>query len=221
MDIVELYASGGYTPRPGVTYPSGNFGDNLQTIAQMVKLDIGLRIATLDLGGWDTHEGQGNGSGGQFSGLVGEMAGGLAALYEDLDEGNPAYTTRLTVLVMSEFGRRVGENPDRGTDHGHGNNLLVLSGNAVGGLHGSWPGLDPAQLAEGDVEVTTDFRRILSEILIRRLGNPELGQIFPGYTGYSPLGVVNGTDLTPVLGNSVFGDGFESGDTSGWQSTVG
>ena len=74
----------------------------------------------------------------------------------------------------------------------------MLSGNAIGGLTGTWPGLADGQLADGDVEVTTDFRRVLSEILIRRLGNPNLGTIFPGYAGYSPLGVVTGTDLPPV-----------------------
>ncbi len=220
VDVVELYASGGYTPGNGAIYPQSWFGENLQTIAQMVKLDLGLRIATLDLGGWDTHEGQGNGGGGFYAGMVQELAEGLAALYTDLDGAPPAdYTSRLTVVVMSEFGRRVDENADQGTDHGHGNNMLVLSGNAIGGLHGAWPGLDPGQLADGDVEVTTDFRRVLSEILIRRLGNPSLGVVFPGYVGYGPLGIVQGVDLPPV-GAEVFADGFEDGTTGGWSQTV-
>ncbi len=120
---------------------------------------------------------------------------------------------------MSEFGRRLGENADGGTDHGHGNNILVLSGNAIGGLHGSWPGLAEAQLNEGDLEVTTDFRRVLSEILIRRLGNSYLGTIFPGYTGYSPLGIVQGADL-PVINAPIFSDGFESGGTADWSAAL-
>ncbi|HEX4955660.1 MAG TPA: DUF1501 domain-containing protein [Thermoanaerobaculia bacterium] len=220
VDIIELYASGGYTPRPGVSYPDTWFGQNLQTIAQLVKLDVGLRVATVDLGGWDTHENQGNGSGGYFSGLLGELCGGLAALYEDLDEGSPPHTSKLTVVVMSEFGRRAYENSAQGCDHGHGNNMFVLSGNAIGGLHGSWPGLAQGQLNEGDLEVTTDFRRVLSEILIRRLGNPALSAIFPGYSGYSPLGVVQGPDL-PVDAQPIFSDGFESGDLSAWSTVVG
>lgn len=215
VDIVELYAANGYTPRPGVTYPDTWFGENLKTIAQMVKLDIGLRLATVDLGGWDTHENQGNGSGGQYGALVGELAQGLAALYQDLDEGTPAYTSRLTIVVMSEFGRRAAENEAAGCDHGHGNNMLVLSGNAIGGLKGSWPGLAPGQLNEGDVEVTTDFRRVLSEILIRRLGNNNLSTIFPGYSGYTPLGVVQGPDAPPA-GIPIFADDFESGGTGAW-----
>nr|HRC85156.1 DUF1501 domain-containing protein [Thermoanaerobaculia bacterium] len=219
VDIIELYASNGYTPRPGVVYPDTWFGQNLQTIAQMIKIGVGLRVATLDLGGWDTHENEGDGAGGFFAALLGELAQGLAAFYEDLDVGTPAFTSKLTVVVMSEFGRRAYENPDRGTDHGHGNNLMVLSGNALGGLHGSWPGLAAAQLNQGDVEVTTEFRRVLSEILIRRMGNPAISTIFPGYTGYTPLGVVQGVDL-PIDAQPIFSDGFESGGLSGWSSVV-
>lgn len=218
VDLVELYAGDGYDPLPGVVYPDSWFGDNLRTIAQFVKLDLGLRVATLDLGGWDHHENQvvgGNPTAGIFADLVDELARGLRALWEDLHDpaaGNPAQ--RLTVVVTSEFGRRASENPDRGTDHGHGNNLLVLSGHATGGLHGSWPGLHPDLLASGDLEVTTDFRRVLSEILIRRLGNPRLDLIFPGYSGYQPIGMVTGVDL-PV-GEPLFTDGFETGDTRFW-----
>ncbi len=221
VDIVELYASGGYTPRPGVVYPTTWFGDNLASIAQLVKLDLGLRIATLDLGGWDHHENEanpGNPQQGIFGDLVDELSRGLAALWEDLGDpaaGNPAQ--RLTVVVMSEFGRRAGQNEDNGTDHGHGNNLMVLSGHAIGGLHGTWPGLREELLNEGDVEVTNDFRRVLAEIVVRRLGNGRVDLVFPGYAGYSPLGVVTGTDLG--VGDPVFGDGFETGDRSAWGGT--
>jgi uncharacterized protein (DUF1501 family) len=222
LDVVELYASGGYTPLPGVAYPDTWFGENLKTIAQFVKLDLGLRIATLDLGGWDHHESEavpGAPTQGDFAALLDELSRGLAAFWADLDDpsvGNP--NQRLTVIVMSEFGRRVYQNDADGTDHGHGNNLLVLSGHALGGLHGTWPGLREELLNEGDLEVTTDFRRVLSEVLIRRLANPRLDQIFPGYSGYQPLGVVTGVDLPPV-GESLFADGFESGSTAAWSAT--
>src|SRR3546814_9706310 len=90
------------------------------------------------------------------------------------------------------------QNGSRGTDHGYGNPLLVLGG-AVNGrkLYGSWKGLDPEILSPyfGDVPVTTDFRRVLSELLVRRMGNNRLSQVFPGYTGYSPLGIVQGSDM--------------------------
>lgn len=219
IDIVSLNVSGGYVPANGAVYPEGPFGDHLKVLAQLVKLDLGLQVATLDLGGWDTHEGQGYGSEGYYAALVDELSRGLAAFYGDLDgPGASQYTSRLTVVVQSEFGREVYENANNGCEHGYGNLLLVLSGNAVGGLHGTWPGLHPDVLVDGtDVPVTTDYRRVLSEILVRRLGNPNLATVFPGYTGYSPLGVVTGSDLPGLL----FADGFESGSTGAWSSAVG
>ena len=106
-------------------------------------------------------------------------------------------------------------------EHGYGNQMFVLSGNAIGGLHGSWPGLSPGQLVDGtDLAVTTDYRRVLSEILIRRSCNPNLGAIFPGYTGYSPLGIVQGPDLAPIYGEALFSDGFESGNVSAWSASA-
>jgi uncharacterized protein (DUF1501 family) len=210
-DLVELYASGGYTPAPGAAYPDSWFGDNLQTVAQMIKLDLGLRVATLDLGGWDHHENEE----GIFAPLVDELARGLQAFWADLAGGPTDHTQRLTIVVQSEFGRRVHENEARGTDHGHGNNMLVLSGNAVGGLHGSWPGLAADLLNDGDLEVTTDFRRVLSEIVVRRLGNPNVDLVFPGYSGYAPMGVVQGIDL-PV--GQLFRDGFEAGGLQNWSA---
>ena len=221
IDIIELNSDGDYTPANGAIYPNTTLGNHLQTIARMIKLDIGLQVATIDFGGWDTHNGQGDGGGGYFSGHVQELARGLAALYTDLDgSGGQSYTQRTTIVVQSEFGRRLRENADRGVDHGHGNVMMVLSGQATGGIHGTWPGLANDELYQGaDLEVTTDFRRVLSEILIRRMGNNNLGEVFPGYTDYSPLGVVSGTDLPPIYGPDIFSDGFESGDLSAWSSS--
>lgn len=223
IDIIELNSTSGYEPANGAIYPGGTFGNHLQTIARMIKLDIGLRVATIDFGGWDTHNGQGDDGGGYFGGRVEELARGLAALYTDLDGvGTQNYTQRTTMVVQSEFGRRLRENDDRGSDHGHGNVMMVLSGNATGGIHGSWPGLSNDQLYQGaDLEVTTDYRRVLSEILIRRLANPQLGQVFPGYADYAPLGVVTGSDLPPIYGAGIFADGFESGNLSAWSSSTG
>ena len=92
------------------------------------------------------------------------------------------------MVVLSEFGRRLRENDDSGTDHGHGNVMLVLGGQVNGGVHGVWPGLRNDQLYDGaDLAVTTDYRRVLSEIIVRRLGNNRLDQVFPGYNNYAPL----------------------------------
>jgi uncharacterized protein (DUF1501 family) len=192
---------GNYTPHPSANYPSGNFGDQLQVVAQLIKSQLGLKVATIDLGGWDTHENQiqwGSPTTGYFRDLLQRLAQGLAALYTDLDASSSNYTRRLTVVVMTEFGRRLKENAQRGTDHGHGSFMFALGGEVNGGLHGQWPGLHNDQLYDrADLAVTTDYRRVLSEIMIRRLGNNKVGQVFPNYQGYTPLGLVQGADLPP------------------------
>jgi uncharacterized protein (DUF1501 family) len=216
VGIIETYVSGGYTPSNGAVYPSNRFGEQISLVARLAKLGLGLRAAAVDVGGWDTHDGQGSGSSGYFAGLVATLSQGLAALYQDLD-GPSGIAQRLTLVVQSEFGRRLRENDDSGTDHGHGNVMLVMGGHVNGGVHGAWPGLRNDQLYDGaDLAVTTDYRRVLSEILIRRLGNNRLDQVFPGYTAYQPINVVQGTDLPPWLPGTVFLDGFESGDTTRW-----
>ena len=200
VDVIEWSNPGNYTPGNGAVYPNSSFGRDLQAVAQMVKLQLGLRVATVDLGGWDTHEYQGDNAGGYFAGKMSELGGGLHALYNDLSSFNGVdHTKRLTVVVMSEFGRSFGQNASRGTDHGHGNIMFVMGGQVNGGkVYGQWPGLGPDALYDRrDLDITTDYRRVLSEILIRRLGNPKLGLIFPQYSDYTPLGIVQGADLTP------------------------
>ena len=200
MDLIEAYADEDIEPANGAQYPSTSFGRQMKLVAQIVKLDIGLRVATIDLGGWDTHENELYGTGGYLAGQLENLAGAMAALYTDLDGGGDAARNRhLTVVVQTEFGRRVRENGNRGTDHGHGQVMLVLGGEVTGGVHGDWPGLAPEALYDGaDLDVATDYRRVLSEILIRRTGNPNLSTVFPGYSGYEPLGIVQGEDLPPA-----------------------
>ena len=219
-DIVEANVTGDYTPANGAVYPTEDpLGEHLQVLAQMIKLDLGVQTATIDVGGWDTHESQGDGSEGYLADRLDVLSRGLAAFYTDLDGAGASNTThRLTVVLQSEFGRELSENGDSGTEHGYGNQMMVLSGNAIGGLHGTWPGLAPGQLVDGtDLAVTTDYRQVLSEILIRRMCNPNLDLIFPGYSGYQPLGIVQGADLQPP---GVFSNGFESGDLNGWSSSA-
>ena len=201
-DIVELNSIGSYTPENGADYPSGSFGDQLKLIAQMIKLQLGLQVATVDLGGWDTHENQGYGDGtsGYFSDRFEMLSQGMKAFYDDLNGSGPSndYSNRTTVVCMSEFGRRLKENENRGTDHGHGGFMMVMGGETNGGLHGTWPGLHTDQLYDNaDLAVTTDYRRILSEIVIRRFQNNNLGTIFPDYTDYTPMNLVQGADMTP------------------------
>jgi uncharacterized protein (DUF1501 family) len=156
-----------YTPNPGVTYPSG-LGSSLKLLAQIIKLNMGLQVATVDFGGWDTHENQGT-NGGYFASQVDTLARGLHAFYNDL----PNYRTHLTVVVISEFGRRLGANTGGGTDHGHGNVMLVLGEQVNGGkLYGEWPGLVDLD-QDQDLKITTDYRSVLGEIVAQRLGNPK------------------------------------------------
>jgi uncharacterized protein (DUF1501 family) len=220
MDIIELNVTGAYTPANGAVYPEGQFGDQMKVLAQMIKLNLGLQVATVDVGGWDTHDQEGDGGTGYFADMIGELSAGIGAFYADLSgAGASNFMNRITLTVQSEFGREVFENNDHGTEHGYGNLMLVLGGHTNGGLHGSWSGLQTGVLVDGtDVPVTTDYRRVLSEILIRRFGNNNLEAIFPGYTGYTPLGVVQGADVAP---SAIFSNGFESGGTSAWSQTLG
>jgi uncharacterized protein (DUF1501 family) len=177
-----------YVPAPGVNYPPYNsFSESLKTIAHMIKLEVGLRAATVDLGGWDTHENQQSpwdkgGAGGYFYNQLDLLARGLLAFFQDLG----AYTKRTTIIVMSEFGRTLKENANYGTDHGHGNIMFVMGGGINGGkIYGQWPGL--SNLFDGrDLHITTDYRHVLSELLVTRLGNQpqNLTTIFPN--GYTP-----------------------------------
>ncbi len=195
VDLIEAANPGNYTPANGAAYPSGSFGDNLKTIAQLIKMKLGLRVATIDVGGWDTHRSQGDGGAGNLSdNLLKPLSQGLAAFYTDLTAGCGAdYHNHTTVVVVSEFGRRLKENANRGTDHGHGSVQLVLGGSVKGGkVYGAWPGLGSSQLYDGaDLAVTTDFRQVLAEIIGGRLGNYKFDTVFPGFSGYAPLGLVD------------------------------
>jgi uncharacterized protein (DUF1501 family) len=208
---------GGYQPTGGANYTleyNQGFGDQLHNVAQLIKGNLGLRVATIDLGNWDTHVGQGNPTQSYdwFGNQVSSLSGGLSAFYTDLASSASGNLMQQTsVIVVSEFGRRVQENADGGTDHGYGNVMLALGGSVNGGqVYGSIPGLATAQLYQGtDVAVTTDYRRIISEALVRRMGNPNIYYVFPGYSGYTPMGIFQGPDLPPDDFDAVFANGFD------------
>jgi uncharacterized protein (DUF1501 family) len=178
--------------KPAVPYPEGELGERLKTLASLIKQSLRLQVATVDLGGWDTHQWQGENGEGNFANLLRQLGGSLAAFYKDLAAAN--LTQKLNIVVVSEFGRRLAENASRGTDHGHGSTMLLLGGNVNGGrLYGKWPGLGPDQLYDrADLEATTDYRAVLAEVLKVRLKSDRLGVVFPGYSPGQPLGLVRG-----------------------------
>ncbi len=165
-------------PANGAAYPSSPFGRAMRQIAQLIRSDLGLEIAFTDVGGWDTHVNQGAGEG-QLAGRLADFGRALAAFATDLGER----LADVTILTMSEFGRTVAENGASGTDHGHATAMMVMGGSTRGGrVYGRWPTLDPARRFKGrDLAVTTDFRDLFAEVLVRHLGSTDLGAVFPGY----------------------------------------
>jgi len=183
FDAVKLLKSANpqqYAARNNAVYPKTQFGQRLMQIAQLIKSNVGLEVAFADVGGWDTHVNQGNGTG-QLAGRLDDFAKSLAAFTQDMgDQMND-----VLVLTMSEFGRTARENGNRGTDHGHATAFFALGGGVKGGkVYGKWPGLAPEQLNEGrDLKLTTDFRTVFSEVAVKHLGASRVEKIFPGYTG--------------------------------------
>ncbi len=197
-DIVAAIDWDNYVPGNGAVYPDGFFGQQLNIVAQLYKSNVDLEVAYVPYGGWDTHVDQGTGSTGVFAELTEGLSQGLYALYQDLSATHPG---RFTIVVQSEFGRRAYQNGDGGgvgSDHGYGNPMFVIGDNVNGGFFGQFPGLGSSDLFEGqDVNVNVDYRDVISEVLIKRMRNRFLGYIFPDYSSYNPLGVVNGADLPP------------------------
>lgn len=172
---------------PGATYPNTDLGRTLRDIAHMIKAGIGLQVAALDYGDWDMHAGMGNASAGWLRDHLGELATALAAFATDL---GPKLND-VTLVTLSEFGRRVEENGSGGVDHGHGNAVLMLGGGVVGGrVHGTWPGLSRGALVDGDLAGTTDYRVLLGEILQKRCGLGSVSSVFPGLSSSGQVGVV-------------------------------
>jgi uncharacterized protein (DUF1501 family) len=175
-----------YTPSNGAAYPRSAFGEALRQIAQLVKSNVGLEVAFTESGNWDHHVNQGAATG-QLAARLDDLARGIAALARDLGDR----MQDVVILTMSEFGRAVVENGNRGTDHGHGNAMMILGGSVHGGrVYGRWPGLAPEQRYDGrDLAVTTDFRSVFSEVVRGHLGLRDTSAVFPGFAQTAPLGL--------------------------------
>jgi uncharacterized protein (DUF1501 family) len=185
FDAVRMLKSANpdsYAPANNADYPRSGFGDAMRQIAQLIKSDLGLEVAFTELGGWDTHVQQP----GRLPTLLDDFAKAIAAFATDLGDG----MADVIVVTMSEFGRAVQENGNRGTDHGHGNAMMMLGGSVQGGkVYGKWPGLTREKLYEGrDLAITTDFRDVFAEVVTRHLGAKDISRIFPGYTYKQTLG---------------------------------
>ena len=188
INYLKQVNPGQYRPENGAVYPRTPFGNSLFQIGQLVKAQVGLEVAFADMGGWDTHVNQGNARG-QLAARLQDFSTGIAALATDLGKR----MDDVLILTMSEFGRTVRENGNRGTDHGHANAMLVLGNGVRGGkIHGQWPGLKNDQLYEGrDLALTTDFRDVFAEIARKHLGTKNVQAIFPGYAvNESKLGIL-------------------------------
>jgi uncharacterized protein (DUF1501 family) len=184
LALRALGTAAGLPDATAAGYPDGDLGSSLRDVARLVKADVGLRVATVDFGDWDMHVGVGRVDDGWMARQLADLGAALAAFATDLGPD----MSRVTLVTLSEFGRRVRENASGGLDHGHGNLMLLLGGGIVGGrMHGAWPGLAPGALLDGDLPATNDYRVVLAELLERRCG-VAASQVFPKL-GSSRLGL--------------------------------
>lgn len=198
---LQVIARQPYSPTPA-SWPTSTFAQELWTVAQSIRFGLGLRYASVDLGGWDTHNGQGTAGAGyhHYQNVVADLSSGLAAFWNELAASGHA--GRVTVVVQSEFGRRIQQNGSGGTDHGYGNPMLVLGGSIAGRkFFGTPANLDPAALVDtfGDVPVTTDYRQVLSELLRHRMGHSNPSLVFPGFNNPGALGIVRGVQAAGAM----------------------
>ncbi len=174
-----------YKPAGGARYPASDLGHSLSDVARLLRSGLPLEVAAVDANGWDLHQNSGTWSSGRMHSLLDDLALSLKAFTTDI----AGLMGRVSVIVMSEFGRRVDQNGSGGTDHGYGGTMFVIGGGIQGGrVYGRWPGLAKSQRVGGDIAVTTDYRAILSEVLVQRVGNRNVGTVFPGYK-YAPIGL--------------------------------
>ncbi len=185
MDRLDVLA-GKDPPAVAGDYGKNEFGDRIKSLAQLIKSPFEFCGATVDMGGWDTHKNQGATGEGKLAENFDQLTGALSALITD------AAPRPLRIVVMTEFGRRLKENANRGTDHGHGSVMFVLGDGVKGGeVYGDWPGLATERLYErADLAVTTDYRQVLWESLSGLAPGLTVGQLFPGFKSGKSLGLM-------------------------------
>jgi uncharacterized protein (DUF1501 family) len=189
LSAATAMKNAGYAPANGAVYPTSALGNALRDVARLIKNPATpVQVVTVDYGNWDMHVDQG--APGNPAGWMHRQLLDLAACLVAFDKDLGTTMGRVSLVTLSEFGRRVVENGSGGADHGHGNVVFVLGGGVRGGqMYGAWPGLTPAVLDQGDLPMATDYRNVLGEILVKRCGITSLSGVFPGLA-YAPLGVV-------------------------------
>lgn len=165
-------------PQHGAEYPGTDLGDALAQSARVIRADVGAEVITVDHSSWDMHADLGTLDSGLMRIMAGDLAQSVAAFFIDLG----SLAEHVTLVTVSEFGRRVAENGDAGLDHGYGNAMFVMGAGVKGGqVYGRWPWLDPAHLVDGDLKVTTDYRSVLYEVVSSRFPAVSLHKLFPGF----------------------------------------
>lgn len=191
-DDFEVLDFGGYVPGGGVTYPNTGVANNLKLIATLIRANIGLNVATVDVGGWDTHNSQGVFEYGGFHNLVRDLSAALTAFYRDMK--GAGFHQRVAVVVQTEFGRQVTENASAGTDHGLAYPMFILGGKVKGGWHGQFPSLAQANTPGDAVKPMVDFRQVLATVSDKLVGNTDPEGVFHSADSpfsYSPMGFWN------------------------------
>lgn len=180
---VQAGLAGFQDPSGTAGYTGGPLSNALRAVGRLVRMNVGLDVVTVDHGGWDHH----NNLVAEFGARATEFSRAINAFWTDM----ATYRDRITLVTMTEFGRRFRENANQGTDHGSASGMLILGNNVNGGrVFGVWPGLAANQLDSGDMAVTTDYRQVLAEILVKRHAETNIRGVFPT-VNYAPLGIVN------------------------------
>lgn len=189
LSRVQQMHNGGYHPSNNAQYADDNLSTGLKEIARLIKANVGLQVACIDFGGWDTHFVQGSSEGLQADNIA-QLGKALAAFDADLHK----YHSKVTTLVMTEFGRRTYENGSLGTDHGQGSAMIIIGGGVRGGkFYGDWTGVNDQEtdlLGPSGLRIKHDYRAVLSEVLSGLLHNHNVHKVFPGYKpipiGFAP-----------------------------------
>jgi uncharacterized protein (DUF1501 family) len=164
-------------------YPRTDLGRALSEVARVIRGDVGVEVITVDQGDWDMHADLGTVERGWLRDNTRDLAAAIAAFFGDLGDQAP----KVTLVTISEFGRRVVENDSYGLDHGYGNVMLLAGAGVKGGrYYGTWPGL--ADDLDSDLLVTTDYRSVLAEVVSTRFG-ASTAAVFPHFSP-APVGVM-------------------------------